>query len=611
MPNLVDQFCPNVHDAPITAAAFDPDSGTIATADASGVVALQRPGEVSAQLVFQPGGPIDGALALIRGGSLVAVGDDNGTVGVYRTDNALPIFAEEREGSRGRVRAMRGVALSPEGGWLASIAVDGLLRLWDVTGQQDRQVWRGFSGETVEFDPRGERLLAMDDEGQPKLMDLRRVEAIYMDRLKTPADRARFTRDGTMVVAAGPAGISLLRVVDGAIVASFATQGGSGIKNLVLSPDGSQVAVVTERSAHIFSLPDLRPVESMRHGAPNTSGAACWSNSGLRVGGSDGLMHSGGSGSAGPVTVAGGFGDHRLAVHSDQIALWTKNARVREFPAETELREIHIDRDGRIAVAVPTRGAIQVYDVNTGKKFFDGGPETSGAAEVGVGGTVVAVLLKRGGCRWWELSQNRGFELKWPLGMCLSGGGTWLGVITPKGAVRVLDPATGKDALPPPTPLAEVPIHLLSFVNRRPDLLVLDKDGVLGHYDLSRSAKENTPGEGRDVLTLNVEVDRIWGITGGQFCALRLPEADGSSTVLWVDIHACEVAYEVRGLHRYAWVDAEYGLLLEPARAGAILERDKDGRERRVLRALPDQQWITYGPKGILEASEGAARTLG
>ena len=65
MPALVDQFCPNVHDAPITAACYDPASGTIATADAAGVVAIQRPGEATPQLLFQPGVGVGGALSLV------------------------------------------------------------------------------------------------------------------------------------------------------------------------------------------------------------------------------------------------------------------------------------------------------------------------------------------------------------------------------------------------------------------------------------------------------------------------------------------------------------------------------------------------------------------
>ena len=81
MHSLVDQFCPNVHDAPITAAVYDIASGTIATADSAGVVAVQRPGEAAPGLLFQPGGAVQGALALVRGGSMVAVGDDDGTDG--------------------------------------------------------------------------------------------------------------------------------------------------------------------------------------------------------------------------------------------------------------------------------------------------------------------------------------------------------------------------------------------------------------------------------------------------------------------------------------------------------------------------------------------------
>lgn len=609
MPALVDQFCPNVHDAPITAAAYDPYSGTVATADAQGVVAVQRPGEATPQLVFQPGDAVRGALSLIAGGSMLAVGDEAGTVGVYRCDTGDAIFQEVRDGARGRVRAMRGVALSPEGRTLASIARDGLVRLWDLESHQRTAAWQGFSGDTVQFDPRGQRLLAMDDQGQPRLMDLMSLQALYMDKLQMPAERAYFTLDGTMVLAVGQAGISLLRVVDGALIASFATRGGSGISNLLLSPDGTQAGAVTQRSVHTFSLPDLQPTGSLQHGAPDPTGAAYWSHEGIRVAGADGLMHGGGSGSAGPVLAVGGFGEHRLAAHGGTVAYWTGNTRVSELPVEGVPREVHVDRDGRLAVVVPQRGPVQVFDCKRGKRVFDGGPATSGATMVGVGGTVVAVQLKKGGVRWWDLSRNSGFELEWPTAMALSNGGTWLGVVTPKGAVRVLDPATGRDAVPPPEPLADVPIVRMAFVNRRPDLLVLDEDGVLGHYDLGTALRQGQRGEGRDVLTINAPVDAMWGITGGQLCALRLPEGDRCS-ILWVDVHACEVVHEVRDLAANAWVDAEHGLILEPGRSSALVEREQDGRERRVLRALPDGQWIAFGWRGVLDASEGASGAI-
>ena len=66
----------------------------------------------------------------------------------------------------------------------------------------------------------------MDEEGQPQMMDLMTMRTLPMDRLQTPAQHARFTPDGTMVIAAGPAGISLLQVIDGRLLNSFATRGG-------------------------------------------------------------------------------------------------------------------------------------------------------------------------------------------------------------------------------------------------------------------------------------------------------------------------------------------------------------------------------------------------
>jgi len=608
MATLVDQFCPNVHDAPITAAAYDPESGTIATADASGVVAVQRPGEATPNLIFQPGAGIRGALDLIAGGSLVAVGDENGTIGVYRTADGEPVFVETREGTRGRVRAFRGVAINPQASMLASISRDKLIRIWDLSRRERVAAWQGFSGDTVEFDRRGERLLAMDEDGQPKLMDLLRVEALHMDRLQTPAERAAFTRDGLAIVAAGPAGISLLRVADGALLQSFATQGGTGIINLQLSPDGSRAGVVTRRSAHVFSLPELQPVDSVRHGAAEPTGAAYWSPSGVMVASSDGLMYSGTSGgSAGPVRCAGGFGDHRLAVHGDHVAYWNGSRRQIKIPlgGPQRTREVHVDRDGRLVVTVPDGQPIQVFNCQSGKKVFDGGPQTIDVASVGVGGTVVAALLRGGGLRWWELERNRGYELAWPQAMALSNGGTWLGVVTPRGYVHVIDPRTGRDALPPPEPLADCPVKRLAFVNRRPDLLVLDEEGVLGHYDLAAAARGGTPAIGRDVLTINVPVDRIWGITGGRYCAMRLPDGDRCA-ILWVDINASEVIAEVTDLAPNTWVDAENGLILEPARSSAVLEREMDGTERRVLRSLPDNQWLSFSHRGILEASSRA-----
>lgn len=610
MASLTDQFCPNVHDAPVTAAVYDPWSGVLATGDSSGVVAVQRQGENAPGLLFQPGVGVTGALGLIRGGTMIAVGDDDGTIGVYSTADGSPLFQEIREGARGRVRAMRGVAVSPEGARVATIALDGLLRIWDIEKGTREVAWQGFGGLTVEFDERGQRVLCLDDAGQPRLVDLLSHQGLPMDKLQMPAERAVFSLDGTLVVTAGQAGISLLRVVDGHMIHSFATRGGSGIMNVVQRPDGAQIGAISSRSIHVFSMPDLQPVGSQRHGAPDAQGAAWWGQQGIKVGGSDGLAHGGDAGNAGPVTGVGGFGEQRLAIHGERVALWTKNKRVREIVTPGPLKEVQVDRDGRYVLTIPQRGSVAVYETRTGERVLDGGPETVGATTAAIGGTVVAVALASGGVRWWDMARGKALELRWPEGMTLSHGGTWLGVITPRGAIKILDPANGREAVDDPIPTADVPARLLSFVNRRPDLLVVDAEHILAHYDLGASARDKRPAEGRDVIQLHAPPDRVWGITGGQFAALRVPEGD-TCTLLFIDLQRQSVVSEVNKLHRDVQVDAENGFILEPARSGALLEREMNGTERRVLRALPDNHWICFSKRGVLDASDGAAEGLG
>jgi hypothetical protein len=606
--SLADQFCPNVHDAAITAASYDPWSGVLATADASGLVAVQRAGEATPGLLFQPGTRVSGALGLIRGGSLLAVGDDDGTIGVYRTEDGDAVFQEKREGARGRVRAMRGAALSPQGGRVATIAVDGLLRIWDLARGEREVAWQGFGGQTVEFDARGGRVLCLDEKGQPRLVDLTSHQGLPMDRLQMPAERAHFSLDGTLVIAAGQGGIALLRVVDGQVVGSFAARGGSGILSIVQRPDGAQLGAVSARSVHVFSLPDLQPVESTKHGAPDALGPAWWGQTGIRVGGADGLAHGGGE-AVHPVQAVGGFGDTRLACHGERVVSWVANRRSREFDAPAKVKEAHCDREGRWVLVVPERGPFVVFDARSGNKVFEGAAATAGATSVSLGGSVIAARLSNGATRWWDLANNRAYELTWPAGLAVSHGGTWLGLITPRGAIKVIDPATGKDAVPDPRPSAEVPARLLSFVNRRPDLLAVDTEHVLAHYDLAESVRSQKSCLARDVLQFGAAPDRVWGITGGQYAAVRLPE-DHQCTLIFVDIHAQAVISEVTGLHPGAWVDAERGLVLEPARSGGILEREMDGTERRVLRSLPDGQWVCFGRKGILDASEKAGKAL-
>jgi hypothetical protein len=609
--SLIDRFCASPHSAPVSAAAFDPQSGACISADQWGTVAITKPGDHYPGILFDMGAAVQGAVAVCRGGALVAVGDDNGTVAVYKTWDGACVFEDTKEGPAGEARAMRAVAFNPQSTIVATLSVDGIVRIFDIQRWERLANYQGFSGESIEFNDRGDRLLVIDTLGQPKLLDLMSQEQLDLEMVPGGVRVARFTPDGRHVVAIGQAGITLIGLPDGRIRNSFSARGSSGMLTVVLSPQGDSLAAITGRSVHTFSLPDLQPVHSEKHGAAEPTTAAIWDWRGVAVGAKDGLLHRPGARpSLEAVVCCSGFGENRIAVHGERVAVWAKGRQKRPFQTRKRFVEVKIDRDGRLIIALPDDGdGVQVFEARTGRHLFDAGPDTADTPKMEVGGSIVACMLTRGGLRWYDLRQNNVFELPWVSTFALSGSGTWLAVVTPKGQVRVLDPTTGKDAIPRPEPLADVPVRLVSFVNRRPDMLVLDSEGVLGIYDLTSSVKEQVSATGRDVLDLNVDVDRLWGITGGRYAAVRfqVPETE-TATVIFVDLNTCEVVSEVPDLLPYAWVDPETGDILQPARGAAILELDMHGKEKRVLRALPEGEWVAFGERGIIEASEGVPK---
>jgi WD40 repeat protein len=606
--SLVDQYCGSPHEAPLTAAAYDVLSGASATADEWGIVAITRQGETFPGLIFQPGAAIRGALAVSPGGSLVAVGDEAGTVAVFNTWEGTCVFEDyAKEGVR--PRPMKSLAFNRDNTQVATLGGDGVVRVFDISRWTVVGEWNGFGGESICFNTAGDRILCIDKLGQAKLLDMVSLEMIDLEMVPGGVRVARFTPDDAYVVTMGQGGIALIGLPEGRIVQSFTARGSSGMLNIAISHDGGQVAALTQRSIHTFSLPDLQPVSSDHHGAEEPTNAAMWDNRGVAVGGKDGKLHRpGAKPTLPPVLCVTGFGEHRVAVHDDKVALWQKDKQKRPFKVPKRFVETKIDRDGRLLLGLPDDGTgVQIFDAKTGRHLLDCGPDTADTIKMEVGGPIVAVALRNGGIRWYDLKNNNVLELPWVQTFALSGSGTWLGVVTPKGEVRVLNPETGKDAIPKPEPLADIPVKLLSFINRRPDMLILDSEGVMGLYDLTESVTKETAARGKDVLDFNVQIDRLWGITGGDYAAIRFQEPEkGTATIIYCHLRKGEVVSEVPNLLPYAWVDPETGNILQPARGGALLELDMYGNEAKVLRALPEGEWISFGPRGVIAGSEGS-----
>ena len=246
--SLVDQYCPDAHTAALTAAYFDADSAACITADAWGVVAITKPHDRTPSHIFQTWDAVYGAVTLSPGGSLAGVGDETGSVAVYKTWDGTCVFEEVRNDDEGRARAMRALAFNPQGTLLASLAADGIIRVYDIARWERTANWSGYSGRSLCFDPAGNQLLVIDNLNQPKLIDMLSQEQIDIEMVPGGVVVARFTPGGSHIVAMGPGGITLIGMPDRRIVTSFTARGASEMLSMVISPAGTEVAAITQRS---------------------------------------------------------------------------------------------------------------------------------------------------------------------------------------------------------------------------------------------------------------------------------------------------------------------------------------------------------------------------
>ena len=179
-----------------------------------------------------------------------------------------------------------------------------------------------------------------------------------------------------------------------------------------------------------------------------------------------------------------------------------------------------------------------------------------------------------------------------------------MGVITPAGDIQILDPTTGKPCLPSPEKPMAMPVSL-AFVNRSPTLLTFDNEKVLTRYDLLPSAEDNIPAVGEDIVQITRNVDKIWGVTGGKYCALRITEKDHID-YLWVPLNGERDPHIVEKVPFGSDIDVENGKIIQIAKAEAILERDAFGNEEMVMRSLSLDDWIGFNAQTIIAKSENA-----
>lgn len=187
----------------VNSVAFTPDGTELVVGDFGGRVALiPSTGALSPQEI-ERGVLTKHELSVLA----VAVSPDGGWVASGGRDMEIRLVERatrrERFGLRGHTAAVRGLAFSPDSKLLASAGVDGTVRLWDIGTASQVATFLGHAGAVyaVAFDPAGSRLYSAGEDRVIRIWDVpnRREHGRLVGEWTEPR-RARFSNDLSIVI---------------------------------------------------------------------------------------------------------------------------------------------------------------------------------------------------------------------------------------------------------------------------------------------------------------------------------------------------------------------------------------------------------------------------